>query len=354
MNASSRADLLRQQLRRKTGWVVAVAVAIAGLDLLLLPVPPGSDWRTLVVVVAAIVEAVLVTSIGSWLLRRPVLQELETLERQATATESERAYAERLASAGRVAAGLVHEVGNPLCAITNYAHTLEDKVAPELRATLTSLQREVSRIERIMDGFMDHTRPREPGSLGADVNHSLRETLGFLGDQGVLRRIAVETHLDGTHLPVPGMPLELEQTFANLVLNAADAMPGGGRLAIWTRRLPRLALIDGSLRRAGDDGAAMPPRHRDGRLDRWVAACAAPEVVKIVFADSGHGVKRGEEDRIFEPFVTTKAPDRGSGLGLATVRRLVEAMRGLVWVQTSREGGAAFHLVLPIHDRTSA
>lgn len=354
MHASSRADLLHHELRRKTAWVAAVAVAIAGLDLLFLPLPPGSDWRALVAVIAAIVDAVIVTIIGSWLLRRPVLRELETLERQASATERERAFAERLASAGRVAAGLAHEVGNPLCAITNYAHTLEDKVAPELRATLTSLQREVSRIERIMDGFIDHTRPREPGSLGADVNHSLRETLGFLGDQGVLRRLAVETDLDGADLRVPGTPLELEQTFANLVLNAGDAMPGGGRLAIWTRRLPRLALVDGSLRRAGDDGAVTPLRQRDGRLERWVASCTAPEVVKIVFADSGYGVKRGEEDRIFEPFVTTKAPDSGSGLGLSTVRRLVEAMRGLVWVQASREGGAAFHLVLPVHDRTSA
>src|ERR1700733_7302978 len=85
----------------------------------------------------------------------------------------------RLASAGRVAAGLAHEVGNPLCAITNYAHSLEDKVAPELRPVVQSLQREVARIQRMMDGLIDYARPREPGALGADVTVALRETLRF-------------------------------------------------------------------------------------------------------------------------------------------------------------------------------
>ena len=278
---------------------------------------------------------------------------VSSLESELGAARAQSEAVGRLASAGRVAAGLAHEVGNPLCAITNYAHTLEPKVAPELRPAVQSLQREVARIQRMMDGMIDYSRPREAGSSGADVNVALRETLGFLTDQGVLRRITVDERLDAAALPVRGTALELEQTFANLLLNAVDAMPAGGTLAIWTRRLARTTLIDGSLRRPGDDTAPVPVR-RDDRMERWIVAHEIAQVVKIVVADSGHGVAAGHEELVFEPFVTTKTPEHGTGLGLSIVRGIVNRMGGMVWVQRSREGGAAFHIVLPVHGGDTA
>ena len=290
--------------------------------------------------------AVLLLAAG-WLVLR-LRARLSSLNAQLAAARAQGEAAARLASAGRVAAGLAHELGNPLCAITNYAHSLEPKVAPELRPTLQSLQREVARIQRMMDGLIEHARPREPGAGGADVNVALRETLAFLGDQGVLRRVTVDERLDSSPLPVRGTALELEQAFANLLLNAVDAMPAGGTLALWTKRLPRTALADASLRRPGDAAAALPVR-RDDRVERWVASHEIAQVVKIVVADSGHGVARGHEEHIFEPFVTTKDPASGTGLGLSIVRGLVHSMGGIVWVQRSREGGAAFHIVLPAH-----
>jgi hypothetical protein len=277
-------------------------------------------------------------------LRRRVL----SLESELAAAHAQNDAMGRLASAGRVAAGLAHEVGNPLCAITNYAHSLEPKVAPDLRPAVQSLQREVARIQRMMDGMIDYARPREPGASGADVNVALRETLSFLGEQGVLRRLTVDEQLDTAPLPVPGTALELEQAFANLLLNAVDAMPGGGTLAVWTKRLARTSLVEGSPRRSGDVSAPVPFR-RDERMERWIASHEIAQVVKVVVADSGHGVADGHEERIFEPFVTTKASTHGTGLGLPIVRGVVDAMGGLVWVQRSREGGAAFHIVLPIH-----
>ncbi len=341
-------DLVRAELRRRTLWVVAVALILAVFAALVFPGRAAAEGRTIGAVAVAIVTALAVTVIGSWILRRPLLGAIAALEDRAFAADAERAHAERLAGAGGVPAGLAHEVGNPLCAITNYAHSLEGKVAPELRATVRALQREVSRIERIMDAYTEHVRPREPESHGADVNDALRSTLGLLSDQGVLRRIAVLTQFDEAPLPAPGDALELEQVFVNLLLNAADAMPGGGRLVIWTQRAPRQALEGGLMRRAGDARTSMPSRLRDERLAQWVSTHDAEDVAMVVLADSGHGVQPGDEERIFEPFVTTKPPDQGSGLGLAVVRRLVDAMRGLVWVQSAREGGAAFHLVFPI------
>lgn len=276
-----------------------------------------------------------------------------TLEAQLVAARTESEAVARLASAGRVAAGLAHELGNPLCAITNYAHALESRMPAESAPTLRSLLGEVSRIQRMMDGLIDYARPERsapPGLAdvsGADVNAALRETLRFLGDQGVLRRIAVDERLDGAALPVGGTALELEQAFTNLILNAADAMPAGGHLSIWTGRLLRTTLVDGSLRRPDDPPVPVAER-RDDRMERWLASHEIAQVVKIVIADAGHGVPADSEERIFEPFVTTKAPEHGTGLGLSIVRAIVHKMRGIIWVQRAREGGAAFHVVLPI------
>jgi two-component system NtrC family sensor kinase len=298
--------------------------------------------------VVAAAGAVAVVLVGSWLGTRRLRARTRLLEEQLQAARAESEEARPLVSTGRVATGLAHELGNPLCAISNYAYLLEPKVAPELRPTVHSLQREVVRIQRMMDGLIDYARPREAGTPGADVNVALRETLGFLGDQGALRRLTIDARLDSAALPVKATSLELEQAFANLLLNAADAMPAGGQLAVWTKRLPRTTIVDGALRRAGD-GAVPVPFRRDDRLERWVTSHEMAQVVKVLVADSGHGVQQGDEERIFEPFVTTKAREHGCGLGLAIVRGIVNTMGGIVWVQRSREGGAAFHIVLPVY-----
>lgn len=278
---------------------------------------------------------------------------LELLARRAAEAEARCAEAERLAGLGRIAAGLAHEVGNPLCAITNYVHSLEEKVPPELRGTVAAIQRELMRIERMRSGILQRARPHEQDVDLGDAGQSLRETLDFLGEQGVFRRITLELQIDPRPLPVHGVPIELEQTFANLILNAADMMPAGGRLTIRGARLPGQTLVDAGRVRASDPVAFEVPARKvtpDDQVVRWMGAHEAREVVTIVVADSGDGIREGDEERMFEPFVTTKAFGQGTGLGLAIVRRLVDAMRGIVYVQPSREGGAAFHLALPVRD----
>lgn len=84
-------------------------------------------------------------------------------------------------------------------------------------------------------------------------------------------------------------------------------------------------------------------------MTTWLAGLDVEEVVKIVVADSGHGFHHGDLEKIFEPFLTSRAAENGVGLSLAIVRRVVDSMDGIVWAQRSREGGAAFHIVLPVH-----
>ena len=257
---------------------------------------------------------------------------------------------ERLASGGRMVAMLLHELGNPVSAIVNYAHSLEQKVAPDLKATVASLQREAFRVVKLRDGFLDFVRPKDASETGADFNAAVRETLGFLDDQGALRRIEVDLQVSSDPKPSRGTALELEQAIANLVLNAAAAMPEGGRLVIWAERFNRQALLDASARRTdGEEGHIVHPRRADDRMSTWLESLDVEEVVKIVVADSGHGFHHGNLEKVFEPFFTSKVGDDGVGLGLTVVRRVVDSMDGIVWAQKSREGGAAFHIVLPVH-----
>ena len=244
---------------------------------------------------------------------------------------------------------LLHELGNPVSAIINYAHSLEQKVPDELKATVASLQREAFRVVKLRDGFLDFVRSKEASESGADLNDAVRETLGFLGDQGALKRIEVDLQMSEAPKPTRGTALQLEQAIANLVLNAAAAMPQGGRLVIWAERFNREALLEASKRRTdATEGPIVHPRRGDDRLTTWLDSIDVEEVVKVVIADSGHGFVHGNFEQIFEPFFTSRADDEGVGLGLTVVRRVVDSMEGIVWAQRSREGGAAFHIVLPV------
>ena len=271
------------------------------------------------------------------------------LERLRTEVAEQRAQSERLASAGRLVAMLLHELGNPVSAIVNYAHILDGKVPPDLKQTVASLQREAFRIVKLRDGFMDFVRPKQPSEGGADLNAAVKETHGFLSDQGALKRIEVDLQVSGAPKPTRGTALELEQAIANLVLNAAAAMPEGGRLVIWAERFNREALLAASKRRTDEnEGRIIHPRRSDDKLTTWLGSLDVEEVVKIVVADSGHGFHHGNLEKIFEPFFTSRAADDGVGLGLTVVRRMIDSMDGIVWAQKSREGGAAFHIVLPV------
>jgi signal transduction histidine kinase len=271
------------------------------------------------------------------------------IERLRAELERQREHLEQLASAGRLVAMLLHELGNPVSAIINFAHSLEQKVTPDLKPVVQSLQREAFRVVKLRDGFLDFVKPRGPDNVGADFNAAVRETLGFLGDQGALKRIELDVQISDKPKPTRGTAIELEQAIANLVLNAAAAMPEGGRLVIWAERFSREGMLEASTRRTDSEGKIVHPRRADDRLSTWLESLDVDEVVKIVVADSGHGFHHGDLDKIFEPFFTNKPGNDGIGLGLTVVRRVVDSMDGIVWAQRSREGGAAFHIVLPVH-----
>jgi signal transduction histidine kinase len=264
--------------------------------------------------------------------------------------------AEKLASVGRLAAGVAHEIGNPLGAINGYVHLLRGaaRESREIEA-VDGLEREAARIDRIVRGLLDYARPRRRTPIAIDINDVVQGVVTLLTNQGVLRKISTEMDLD---LGVPilfGERHDLEQVFVNLLLNAIDAMNGQGRLVLHSRRMRTSQLGVPERRRDSDPVGINVDRPPLSRVQAWLDGAPRPEeVVKVVISDSGTGIPDADRDRIFEPFFTTKEPGRGTGLGLAIVARIVENLQGVIWVERSREGGAAFHIIMPLHAESIA
>jgi signal transduction histidine kinase len=253
--------------------------------------------------------------------------------------------AEKLASVGRLAAGIAHEVGNPLSAIGNYVEVLKRRGAdPEM---IAAIERETARIDAIVRSLLAYAKPgavnREPVDLAAVAKGAVE----LLHKQGVLRPVDIEVRTDDPPPLVFGDRVALEQVLVNLLLNAVDAAGEGGHIAVSVAGMvlgaePELPqrITDPGQAAAGDRKMRPSSRHLTGVSDGTRAA-------QVLVSDSGPGVPEDLTSRIFDPFFTTKEPGKGTGLGLAIVQRIVEDHGGRVDVRRAREGGAGFAVTLP-------
>ena len=272
-------------------------------------------------------------------------------EQMAAATQS-RMRVEKLATMGRIAAGISHEIGNPVSAIANYAHVLRMRTqdVPGTTDPLDALEREITRIDRIMRGLLDYARPRRLTPKPIVVDDVIGDVLRLLADQGITRRFRVMHELEAPEGVVYAERHDLEQVFVNLLLNAVDAMDREGDIVIRSRVNEATAFSESIEKRRTDPFPQKWAHRPSKRALAWLARPESPSTfLQIVLADSGTGVAPEDEERIFEPFYSTKQPGKGTGLGLAIVASTIENLGGTIWVQRAREGGAAFIILLPLH-----
>ena len=249
---------------------------------------------------------------------------------------------EKLASIGRLAAGIAHEVGNPLGAIGTYVEVLRRRGAdPEV---VTGVTRELERLDRIVRGLLDYARPQEEALAPLDAGAAARGAYGLLEAQGALKPVRASLEVAPDVPRMLGRAHLLEQAIVNLVLNAVDAAPDG--VVILGARAWAFESRRASPKRASDPQRTSFSRRPETRPARTDFAAGQRGVLLFV-ADSGPGVPLEDREKIFDPFYTTKEPGRGTGLGLAIVARAVHDMGGVVWVDTAREGGAAFKMFFP-------
>jgi signal transduction histidine kinase len=268
------------------------------------------------------------------------------LSAQARVRQAERDTfrSENLATVGRLAAGVAHEVGNPLMAIRGYAQYLRKspRGAGETEECLDKIVAETGKIENIVRGLLTVAAPGRGEDEETDVNAVVRETVALLSFRKMFREIEVGVEY-GEETRVRMAEGRFRQVLLNILLNAVDAMGGRGNLRIRTFRAdpwvpPAMRLVR---RRASDpQGDAFSPR-------RGERGSVPSKGVAVSVSDTGCGIRPEDLKNIFDPFFTTKEPGKGTGLGLSVSRAIVEAGGGEILAESPEGRGATFTVILP-------
>jgi PAS domain S-box-containing protein len=235
-----------------------------------------------------------------------IVRDLTELRRAEERAQS----AEQLASLAVITAGIAHDVGTPMNVILGYADMLRDSLQdPKDRRRAEVISEQVRRVTDLLQTLLNIARPRKMVRTPVHVEQVLEHALEFFREKLRSRRIEVVRKINAVPAII-GDRDRLEQMFLNLLVNAADAMPGGGTLTV----------------------------------------CVQPtedEKIEVALADTGHGIEPDALDRIFEPFYTSKDRGKGTGLGLVVCRSIVLAHHGSIDVESDVDKGTCFRLHFP-------
>ncbi|MBN1504683.1 MAG: cache domain-containing protein [Candidatus Eisenbacteria bacterium] len=226
---------------------------------------------------------------------------------------------EKLSSLGRMAAGIAHEINNPLTSILINSHLMEERLqtGEACAENLKLIMDETSRCSTIVKGLLEFSRQTAPRKGPANLNEVVSRTLTLMRSQILLHRVNVDLELDQELPEIMVDTNKIAQVFTNIILNAIDAMRDGGTLTIASRM--------------------SPGRH----------------FVEVEFGDTGCGIAKEHIGRIFDPFYTTKGT-KGTGLGLAVSYGIIEQHGGEIRVHSEVGKGAVFTVQLPAHSGTVA
>jgi signal transduction histidine kinase len=236
--------------------------------------------------------------------------ELARIRQDFTGAQATLLRAEKLASVGQLAAGIAHEIGNPLGIVLGLSDVLRsgDTNDEDVRKYAADIHAATLRVHGILKDLLAFARPAREEGATADVPAVVEETVQLLRPQKRFKDVSL--HVDPGAAPIVAeiKPSQLQQILVNLLLNAADAMGGRGRIEVAARVEDRYVLVD--------------------------------------VTDQGPGVRAEDRDRIFDPFYTTKPPGEGTGLGLAICAQIADAYGGGITVESPDRGGARFTLRL--------
>jgi signal transduction histidine kinase len=285
------------------------------------------------------------------------LESLETANKKLKQAQEELVRTEKLASIGRFAAGVAHEVGNPLGSILGYTNILarEDATREETKEYVKRIEKEIERINRIVRELLNFARPSRLEMQEVELNRIIQETLSLLSYQKSFKNIETQLSFKPNLPMIRGNDSQLSQVFINIIMNAVDAMPDGGVLQIETEEY-----IVGT--ETGDDlTPPFSPRRKDDPLETnyshlrsfspfsffFTKFSKGDRLVKVRIADTGMGIKQEDREKIFDPFFTTKDPDKGTGLGLSISLRIIESFGGEVKVKSDEGTGTTFEIYFP-------
>jgi len=260
---------------------------------------------------------------------RETVVRLEEANRSLKEAQQEMVRAEKMASVGRLAAGIAHEIGNPIGIVLGYLELLKDGdlEAQERAEFLLRAEEEIQRINRIIRQLLDLARPAATGTGKVAVLQVLKDLISILAAQPMMSGIEISSRLDARADQVAADEEQLRQVFLNLFLNAADAIAekggkGQGRIQVAARNVSPA----GSCARSGN---------------------AALQLV-IEISDNGAGIREEDLANVFDPFFSTKAPGKGTGLGLAVSYMIIQQLGGSIRIAGRAGSGSTATVVLPV------
>lgn len=250
------------------------------------------------------------------------IDNLEAANKKLVETQKELIATEKMASLGKLSAGVAHEIGNPLSAISGYMEILgkgRDLDQEQKNKFLEKISSEIDRINRIISTLLDYAKPREIMESKADLNEIINKAVELLDNQGIFKRLKLEMSLSPNPLPIMVDEFQLLQVFINLLINAKDAVALGdnGQISISSY--------------LNDDNMA-----------------------EVSFKDNGSGIDSENLDKIFDPFFTTKEPGSGTGLGLSISHRIIKQFDGNITVSSNLGDGTEFILTFPVLEKIHA
>jgi len=252
-----------------------------------------------------------IASVGIFTDLRPRLM----MEKKLQETHVQLVSSEKMASLGKLAAGIAHEINNPLGGILIYSSLMMEDLSEEdsKRGDLARIVQEAGRCKEIVKSLLEFARQTETKMEPTDINRAITDGLFFLENQALFHNIRIVKNLDPSLPLATGNAGQLKQVFMNIIINAAEAMHGNGELTIST----------------------YPASDRNSIL--------------MEFTDTGEGIPEENFSRIFEPFFTTKDVGKGTGLGLATSYGIIEDHGGKIFVKSKVGEGTTFTIELPAY-----
>lgn len=248
------------------------------------------------------------------------ISSLEWANRELRQAQNEIIRSEKLASVGRLTAGIAHEIGNPISIILGYLELIRrgNITDEERKDFIHRVESEINRVRDIISQLLDFSRPSSGEKKACHLHEQIKNTVNMMKPQPMMEDIEVTFDLRASKDTVFADPNQLQQVFLNVIMNAADVL--------------------------NDDRG----RHEDGSRELKIASTDDGDSIKIWFKDNGPGIDQGELSYIFDPFYTTKDPGKGTGLGLSVCYRIVEEQGGDIFAESSVGEGTTIIVRFPV------
>jgi two-component system NtrC family sensor kinase len=278
--------------------------------------------RARFIAISLLIAGVLLIVLGTVFSTRLMMQRLVAIEREKAASEDLVIQSSKMAALGKMAAGIAHEINNPLAVIAEKAGWIKDLLAEEdiarsenlkeFEESIGKIEHHVERAKKVTHRLLGFARRMEPLQETVDINKTLDDTIDFLENESRYRNIEIRRQYSPLLPKINSDSSQLQQVFLNILNNAIDAINKNGEVLIHTRTLPK------------------------------------NNEVSIEIVDNGPGIPKEKIDKIFDPFFTTKEVGKGTGLGLSIVYSILEKLGGRIMVASEEGKGTTFTIYLPV------